>query len=53
MMKSYAVYYPGDESIEQKILRLKQQYTLCSVSLQDIIACLEKIRSKCELTGVL
>ncbi|CAM6099645.1 unnamed protein product [Calypogeia fissa] len=32
------VLYPGDESEEGKILRLKQQYTLCSASLQDIIA---------------
>ncbi|KAF8775582.1 hypothetical protein HU200_004358 [Digitaria exilis] len=32
------VLYPGDESPEGKILRLKQQYTLCSASLQDIIA---------------
>ncbi|KAG0468711.1 hypothetical protein HPP92_018039 [Vanilla planifolia] len=32
------VLYPGDESLEGKILRLKQQYTLCSASLQDIIA---------------
>ncbi|XP_058184779.1 alpha-1,4 glucan phosphorylase L isozyme, chloroplastic/amyloplastic isoform X2 [Rhododendron vialii] len=32
------VLYPGDESMEGKILRLKQQYTLCSASLQDIIA---------------
>ncbi|CAH2044938.1 unnamed protein product [Thlaspi arvense] len=32
------VLYPGDESIEGKALRLKQQYTLCSASLQDIIA---------------
>jgi starch phosphorylase len=32
------VLYPGDDSIEGKILRLKQQYTLCSASLQDIIA---------------
>uniref|UniRef100_A0A1J3D4C2 Alpha-1,4 glucan phosphorylase n=1 Tax=Noccaea caerulescens TaxID=107243 RepID=A0A1J3D4C2_NOCCA len=31
------VLYPGDESIEGKALRLKQQYTLCSASLQDII----------------
>ena len=29
--------YPGDDSIEGKILRLKQQYTLCSASLQDIV----------------
>ncbi|KAI4984968.1 hypothetical protein ZWY2020_017598 [Hordeum vulgare] len=32
------VLYPGDESSEGKILRLKQQYTLCSASLQDIIS---------------
>ncbi|KAE9449356.1 hypothetical protein C3L33_18765, partial [Rhododendron williamsianum] len=32
------VLYPGDESMEGKILRLKQQYTLCSASLQDIIS---------------
>ncbi|KAE9613688.1 putative glycogen phosphorylase [Lupinus albus] len=32
------VLYPGDESLEGKILRLKQQYTLCSASLQDIFA---------------
>ena len=30
--------YPGDESDEGKALRLKQQYTLCSASLQDIVA---------------
>eukprot|EP01018_Ginkgo_biloba_P011048 Gb_26800 [translate_table: standard] len=27
-----------DDSIEGKVLRLKQQYTLCSASLQDIVA---------------
>ncbi|XP_019442729.1 PREDICTED: alpha-1,4 glucan phosphorylase L isozyme, chloroplastic/amyloplastic isoform X2 [Lupinus angustifolius] len=32
------ILYPGDDSIEGKVLRLKQQYTLCSASLQDIIA---------------
>lgn len=32
------VLYPGDGSEEGKILRLKQQYTLCSASLQDIVA---------------
>uniref|UniRef100_A0ACD6A9D5 Uncharacterized protein n=1 Tax=Avena sativa TaxID=4498 RepID=A0ACD6A9D5_AVESA len=32
------VLYPGDESSEGKVLRLKQQYTLCSASLQDIIS---------------
>ncbi|CAL0312210.1 unnamed protein product [Lupinus luteus] len=36
------VLYPGDESLEGKILRLKQQYTLCSASLQDIFARFEK-----------
>ncbi|KAF6165174.1 hypothetical protein GIB67_000758 [Kingdonia uniflora] len=36
------VLYPGDESVEGKILRLKQQYMLCSASLQDIIARFEK-----------
>ena len=32
------VLYPGDDTIEGKVLRLKQQYTLCSASLQDIIS---------------
>ena len=32
-----AVLYPGDDSREGKALRLKQQYMLCSASLQDII----------------
>ncbi|XP_021299843.1 alpha-1,4 glucan phosphorylase L-2 isozyme, chloroplastic/amyloplastic-like isoform X2 [Herrania umbratica] len=36
------ILYPGDESLEGKTLRLKQQYTLCSASLQDIIARYEK-----------
>ncbi|KAL3501487.1 hypothetical protein ACH5RR_035936 [Cinchona calisaya] len=36
------VLYPGDESFEGKTLRLKQQYTLCSASLQDIIARFER-----------
>ncbi|GAB2297155.1 Transcription factor stp1 [Dionaea muscipula] len=36
------VLYPGDESKEGKTLRLKQQYTLCSASLQDIIARFER-----------
>jgi starch phosphorylase len=31
------VLYPGDETEEGKLLRLKQQYTLCSASIQDII----------------
>ncbi|XP_068653751.1 alpha-1,4 glucan phosphorylase L isozyme, chloroplastic/amyloplastic [Aristolochia californica] len=38
--------YPGDESVEGKILRLKQQYTLCSASLQDIIARFERRSGK-------
>ncbi|KAK4771969.1 hypothetical protein SAY86_013744 [Trapa natans] len=36
------ILYPGDDSVEGKTLRLKQQYTLCSASLQDIIARFEK-----------
>ncbi|CAM8984014.1 unnamed protein product [Rhodiola kirilowii] len=36
------VLYPGDESVEGKTLRLKQQYTLCSASLQDIISRYER-----------
>lgn len=36
------VLYPGAETLEGKTLRLKQQYTLCSASLQDIIASFEK-----------
>ncbi|KAE9612625.1 putative glycogen phosphorylase [Lupinus albus] len=36
------ILYPGDDSIEGKVLRLKQQYTLCSASLQDIIARFER-----------
>ncbi|XP_039049069.1 alpha-glucan phosphorylase 1-like isoform X1 [Hibiscus syriacus] len=36
------VLYPGDESLEGKTLRLKQQYTMCSASLQDIIARFER-----------
>lgn len=37
------ILYPGDETLEGKTLRLKQQYTLCSASLQDIIARFERI----------
>lgn len=33
-----AVLYPGDATEDGKLLRLKQQYFLCSASLQDIIA---------------
>ncbi|XP_002526085.2 alpha-1,4 glucan phosphorylase L isozyme, chloroplastic/amyloplastic isoform X1 [Ricinus communis] len=36
------ILYPGDDSVEGKILRLKQQYTLCSASLQDIIVRFER-----------
>ncbi|KAL7082030.1 hypothetical protein ACP275_14G075300 [Erythranthe tilingii] len=33
-----AVLYPGDATENGKLLRLKQQYFLCSASLRDIIA---------------
>ena len=33
-----AVLYPGDGTREGKALRIKQQYFLCSASLQDIMA---------------
>ncbi|KAF3627756.1 Alpha-glucan phosphorylase, H isozyme [Capsicum annuum] len=33
-----AVLYPGDATENGKLLRLKQQFFLCSASLQDIIA---------------
>lgn len=33
-----SILYPGDATEEGKLLRLKQQYFLCSASLQDIIA---------------
>ena len=36
------ILYPGDETVVGKSLRLKQQYTLCSASLQDIIARFER-----------
>lgn len=42
-----SVLYPGDESVKGKILRLKQQYTLCSASLQDIISQFEKRSGEC------
>ncbi|EFJ09932.1 starch phosphorylase [Selaginella moellendorffii] len=32
------ILYPGDATPEGKLLRLKQQYTLCSASIQDMIA---------------
>ncbi|KAE8678902.1 Alpha-glucan phosphorylase, H isozyme [Hibiscus syriacus] len=34
----YAVLYPGDATESGKLLRLKQQFFLCSASLQDIIS---------------
>ncbi|PKU78970.1 alpha-glucan phosphorylase, H isozyme isoform X2 [Dendrobium catenatum] len=37
-----AVLYPGDTTENGKILRLKQQFFLCSASLQDIIARFKK-----------
>ncbi|CAK7326176.1 unnamed protein product [Dovyalis caffra] len=40
------ISYPGDESIDGKTLRLKQQYTLCSASLQDIIGHFERRSGK-------
>ncbi|KAF7809058.1 alpha-1,4 glucan phosphorylase L-2 isozyme, chloroplastic/amyloplastic-like [Senna tora] len=40
------ILYPGDETLEGKTLRLKQQYTLCSASLQDIIARFERRSGK-------
>lgn len=36
--KLCSVLYPGDDSVAGKALRLKQQYMLCSASLQDIVA---------------
>eukprot|EP00897_Mesotaenium_endlicherianum_P008077 jgi/Mesen1/7298/ME000374S06662 len=40
--KICSVLYPGDDSLEGKLLRLKQQYMLCSASLQDMIARFEE-----------
>lgn len=37
-----AVLYPGDGTYEGKMLRLKQQYLLCSASLRDILAQFEE-----------
>jgi starch phosphorylase len=33
-----SVLYPGDDSMEGKELRLRQQYFLCSASMQDIVS---------------
>mmetsp|Transcript_9383 Transcript_9383/g.57241 ORF Transcript_9383/g.57241 Transcript_9383/m.57241 type:complete len:913 (-) Transcript_9383:397-3135(-) len=33
-----AVLYPGDDTLEGKKLRLRQQYLLCSASIQDLMA---------------
>lgn len=40
------ILYPGDATEEGKLLRLKQQYFLCSASLQDIIARFKERRPK-------
>ncbi|XP_061368022.1 alpha-1,4 glucan phosphorylase L isozyme, chloroplastic/amyloplastic-like [Gastrolobium bilobum] len=40
------ILYPGDESVEGKRLRPKQQHTLSSASLQYIIARFEKRSGK-------
>lgn len=37
-----AILYPGDATSEGKLLRLKQQYMLCSASVQDILAQFEE-----------
>eukprot|EP00897_Mesotaenium_endlicherianum_P008696 jgi/Mesen1/7855/ME000042S07300 len=42
------VLYPGDATEDGKLLRLKQQYLLCSASLQDIIATFKARRPKGE-----
>ncbi len=39
------VLYPNDSSMNGKILRLKQQYFLCSASLQDIIKRFKKLHA--------
>lgn len=40
-----AVLYPGDATEDGKILRLKQQFFLCSASLQDVIVRFKERRS--------
>ncbi|KAK9158986.1 hypothetical protein Scep_005560 [Stephania cephalantha] len=41
-----AVLYPGDATEDGKLLRLKQQFFLCSASLQDIIFRFKERRQK-------
>ncbi|KZV42701.1 glycogen phosphorylase [Dorcoceras hygrometricum] len=41
-----AVLYPGDATEEGKLLRLKQQFFLCSASLQDIISRFKERRNE-------
>ncbi|WCJ42930.1 alpha-glucan phosphorylase 2 [Euphorbia peplus] len=41
-----AVLYPGDATEDGKLLRLKQQFFLCSASLQDIIARFKERRAE-------
>ena len=40
------VLYPGDESLEGKRLRLRQQYFLCSATLKDILASWTEIHGR-------
>ncbi|KAI5071704.1 hypothetical protein GOP47_0013955 [Adiantum capillus-veneris] len=42
-----SILYPGDATEEGKLLRLKQQYFLCSASLQDIIARFKERQKDC------
>ena len=41
-----AVLYPGDDSLEGKALRLRQQYLLCSATVQDIVATFKRRQAK-------
>lgn len=43
-----SVLYPGDGTREGKALRIKQQYMLCSASLQDIMA---RFKERCAYAG--